>query len=260
MNEHLRYDEKSRQAATAQRLGQVTDRLAAEGIAHSIEQASGFAPFVRIPLNEPAWIGVTTSDDHPGTWSMVRYRNDANEGTVLLRQGSSRWHPPDEAVAAIHQQLALTDLAAQPRRRLVNAYVVIGCPDGRGGTFTVLGEGAWGRPDEAHEYAQRHRDAYHARHGPTPLAQAPWHHRGGDGLRPLYHPPGVAVGIEIHDVRTGEQWFVPTNGKPLGPIGPREQGPILWQATPPQVGIPGAVRQPRPGQSTPPPPSHGLDL
>lgn len=114
--------------------------------------------------------------------------------------------------------------ATRARRRLVNACVVYGVPDGLGGTYTQVGTGAWGRPDEALDYAQSRRDAYHERHGATPLTEAPWHREGGyGGLPARYRPPVAAVGIEIRDVRTGELWFVPTAGSPLGPIGPRAQ-------------------------------------
>jgi hypothetical protein len=224
MNQRLTYQEMCREAATAQGLDPITDRLAGEGIRHSIEQTGGFVMLVRIPLAEPAWIGVTASDEQPGAWCVVDYRNDADEGSVIAGARSYAW-PADDAVAAIHERIAVAGReAARAQRRLVNAYVVYGVPDGLGGTYTLLGEGAWGRPEDALDYAQSRREAYHDRHGATPLTEAPWHREGGYGGPPAsYRPPSAAVGVEIHDVRTGERWFVPTTGSRLGPIGPRAE-------------------------------------
>lgn len=116
MNQRLSYEEMCRQAATAQGLDPITERLSAEGIPHTIEQTGGFVMVVRIPLAEPAWIGVTAHDDQRGGWYIARYRDDADEGTPLVGGGSYDWHSADEAVAAIHDRIAQ---ASQPSRRLV---------------------------------------------------------------------------------------------------------------------------------------------
>jgi hypothetical protein len=224
MNQRLTYQEMCRQAATAQGLDPITDRLAGEGIRHSVEQTGGFVMLVRIPLAEPAWIGVTASHDQPGAWCVVDYQDDVDEGSAIAGADSYACSA-DDAVAAIHERIAMAGReAARAQRRLVNAYVVYGVPDGLGGTYTLLGEGAWGRPEDALDYAQSRREAYHDRHGATPLTDARWHREGGYGGPPAsYRPPSAAVGVEIHDVRTGEEWFVPTMGSPLGPIGPRAE-------------------------------------
>jgi hypothetical protein len=235
MNQRLTYQEMCREAATAQGLDPITDRLAGEGIRHSIEQTGGFVMLVRIPLAEPAWIGVTASDDQPGAWCVVDYQDDADEGSAIAGAGSYACSAED-AVAAIHERVAMAGHeTARAQRRLVNAYVVYSVPDGLGGTYTLLGEGAWGRPEDALDYAQSRREAYHDRHGATPLTEAPWHREGGYGGPPgSYRPPSAAVGVEIHDVRTGERWFVPTTGSRLGPIGPRAEASerVRWHAGP----------------------------
>jgi hypothetical protein len=224
MDGHRTYQEMCRDAATAQGLDPITDRLVAEGVPHSVEQTGGFVMVVRIPVAEPAWIGVT-AEGTPDAWCVVDYQDETDEGTVLPRAGSYICSP-DRAIAAIQEHIALARGVAS--KRLVNAYVVYGFPDGLGGTYTRRGHGAWGRPEDALREAQSLRDAYHdrhgatapRRHGATPLAEAPWRRVARYGLPVSYRPPGVSVGIEIHDVHTNERWFVPTTGSPLGPIGP----------------------------------------
>lgn len=239
VNQRRTYEEVCREAATSQGLDPIKERLAGEGIPYRVEQTGGFVMLIRIPLAGPAWIGVTASDEHPdGAWSIALYHDDADEGTLLSWKGSYDW-PADAAVATIREHVALArHEATGEARRLVNAYVVYGYPDGQGGTYTVLGSGAWGRPTEAFDHAQRQRDAYHERLGATPLTDAPWRRESSyGGLPARYHPPGAAVGVEIRDVRTGERWFVPTVGAPLGPIGPRMSAAPRWQPRPPGIGV-----------------------
>ncbi|MGH2684792.1 MAG: hypothetical protein ACRDJP_04920 [Actinomycetota bacterium] len=237
MNRSRTYEDACRDAATAQGLDPIAERLATEGIPYTVEQTGGFVMLIRIPLAEPTWLAVTASDDHPDdSRYLVRYHDDAHEGTMLAWEESYDW-PADQAVTAIREHIALAHTeAVSPARRLVNACVVYCYPTGRGGTYTVVGSGAWGRPEEALDYAQRQREIFHERHGAALLTTVPWYREGGYGGLPAYfHPPGAAVGVEIHDVRTDERWFVQTNGPQLGPIGSREPIPRRWQPMPPDL-------------------------
>lgn len=105
-------------------------------------------------------------------------------------------------------------------RRLVNALIVACYPTrDRASTYTRAGAGAWGDPTEALAVAQRSRDAYHSRHGTSPITEVPWIWTGApNGSASSWDPPSVAVGVEIHDVHTGERWFVPATGPDVTPI------------------------------------------
>lgn len=67
-----------------------------------------------------------------------------------------------------------------PRPRVTNCYIV---SRQDGGTI-IEGRGCWGRPQDAIEAAR------------NPMSCPPW---AGE----------TVIGISIHDVRTGERWFVP---------------------------------------------------
>lgn len=107
-----KYRQNCKRAATDQGLDPISARLRVEGIDHTVDQTGGYVMLIRVPLREPAWIGVNAGETRSGHWFVVFYADDeGDEGQIITDRGLVDWTTddyqgewlPDDAVTAIRK-------------------------------------------------------------------------------------------------------------------------------------------------------------
>ena len=106
------YEQRCKDAATAQGLDPISARLILESIDHSVAQTGGFTMALHIPVGEQAYLLITDAESH-GRWLVGAYLHEDTEGLEVRQTSLADWSTsgsdwglePDEAVAAIRSQL-----------------------------------------------------------------------------------------------------------------------------------------------------------